>query len=82
MLSFCSSIASPRNIKQHSAATFTYGSAGQGPTIAGGVLGGAGGVSDKHAPEVYPRDRKKTSRGPIYYINDTGRRHPGDQYAM
>ena len=47
---------------------------------------GDGGVGpaadDRHVPETYQRDRKKTSRGPVYYISETGRRHPGDQFII
>ena len=39
-------------------------------------------ADDKHVSEIYQRDRKKTSRGPVYYIHETGRRHPGDQYTI
>ena len=28
---------------------------------------------------LYPRDTKKTCRGPVYNIHETGSRHPGDQ---
>ena len=27
-------------------------------------------------------ERRQTSRGPVYYIHETGRRHPGDQYII
>ena len=50
------------------------------PSWGGGGVGPA--ADHKHVLEIYQRDRKKTSRGPVYYINETGRRHPGDWYTI